>query len=520
MKKMLFFVSIFSIITHYSMSFAQENETFGLIPVKAIHTFSTNEASQLRSSLPQSYDLRDYYSFLPTRSQGKANTCWAIATCSAIETAWTKDGKENVNYLSPKHLVLNHNCRLNGSYTTSQGGNTKMSAAYLSSGEGPVLETQCPYILEDSDFATGNVIIENKEKADLVKEILKFSDSENADITTIKNALYNYGPVVIGMDETLLSNSSFYDNSNHSCYSTTNSGKTHADHAGIIVGWDDTFDKFDNLATKPSNPGAWIVQNTWGEDKNDNGFYYMSYECKTFTTTDATVFKGNIARKDVDYIYQYDKSTGGAFNIIPSGMQNFYIKSSFETTEKETITHVGLYILDANTTVSIEIKSNGTSLAYKTKTYTVPGFYFESINANLSQNTPFDIILHYHHETGARIATGETISTQNTKQQYSGNGTKWYSMSEDNKVFFCTKVLTKKTPNSSNKQIENDDVKIVATTNGLTIQTQKTEPIFIYSATGHLLFHDFSPKKEIHIPASSNQLYIIRVGEKVYKFIK
>ena len=57
MKKILFFVSIFSIITHYSMSFAQENETFGLIPVKAIHTFSTNEASQLRSSLPQSYDF-------------------------------------------------------------------------------------------------------------------------------------------------------------------------------------------------------------------------------------------------------------------------------------------------------------------------------------------------------------------------------------------------------------------------------------------------------------------------------
>jgi hypothetical protein len=75
-------------------------------------------------------------------------------------------------------------------------------------------------------------------------------------------------------------------------------------------------------------------------------------------------------------------------------------------------------------------------------------------------------------------------------------------------------------PTSSQNTTRNAPEKIVATTNDLTIQTQKTEPIFIYSATGHLLFHDFSPKKEIHIPASSNQLYIIRVGEKVYKFIK
>lgn len=55
-----------------------------------------------------------------------------------------------------------------------------------------------------------------------------------------------------------------------------------ADHAVVIVGWDDTYPAENFLEGKqPPADGAWIVRNTWGDSYGLDGYFYLSYYDKT-----------------------------------------------------------------------------------------------------------------------------------------------------------------------------------------------------------------------------------------------
>ena len=52
-------------------------------------------------------------------------------------------------------------------------------------------------------------------------------------------------------------------------------------HDILILGWDDDFPA-GSFASDPGRDGAWICQNTWGEDFADAGIFYVSYEDANF----------------------------------------------------------------------------------------------------------------------------------------------------------------------------------------------------------------------------------------------
>lgn len=73
-------------------------------------------------------------------------------------------------------------------------------------------------------------------------------------------------------------------------------------HAVMIVGWDDDYSK-DNFATttKPSNNGAWLIRNSWGDYFD---YFWMSYE--TYSLVD-TVWVFDMSAEDgLDNNYQLD----------------------------------------------------------------------------------------------------------------------------------------------------------------------------------------------------------------------
>ena len=72
----------------------------------------------------------------------------------------------------------------------------------------------------------------------------------------------------------------------------------------VIVGWDDSYSK-DNFNTDLEGDGAFICQNSWGDNFGENGFFYISYY-------DTNIGTHNVVYTDIentdnyDHIYQSD----------------------------------------------------------------------------------------------------------------------------------------------------------------------------------------------------------------------
>lgn len=100
--------------------------------------------------------------------------------------------------------------------------------------------------------------------------------SNNTD--TLKDNIINNGAIAV------------YYYSIESCYSKdmisycddkdSSLGTSDQPHIVAIVGWDDNYsrDKFDG-SVKPKKNGAWLCKNSWGSDYQDNGYFWISYEC-------------------------------------------------------------------------------------------------------------------------------------------------------------------------------------------------------------------------------------------------
>ena len=72
----------------------------------------------------------------------------------------------------------------------------------------------------------------------------------------------------------------------------------------MILGWDDSFSRF-LFAQTPDQDGAFICQNSWGEDFGDQGIFYVSYADANIAGTAMAYTKIEPA-DNYDRIYQTD----------------------------------------------------------------------------------------------------------------------------------------------------------------------------------------------------------------------
>lgn len=301
------------------------------------------------------FDLRSLINVV-VKNQKSTQECWAFAANTALETNLAL--RENKNYdFSERHMVyatsktfkdgvnnLAHNREV------TSGGNASIAMAYYTSGRGPVLEEDMPFSENESkiylseianktvqkkvsDYIIFPSIEKNKDDdgnityTDVGKKTIYTDTEVQAIRNQIKNHIMNYGAVI-----TMTVSGSGYNNYynydlDYPALYCNNSNLT-PNHQVAIIGWDDNYlvDNF-NQENRPSNPGAYLVLNSYGTDNFKYGCYYISYE-------DVFVEEGlvgviNVDDIDYDNIYQYDE-LGSSTNICVKDKQELYGANVFE----------------------------------------------------------------------------------------------------------------------------------------------------------------------------------------------
>ena len=264
---------------------------------------------------PSRYDLRDLGVVTPIKNQNHYGTCWAFATFGALESDLLfQEGIEKD--FSEDHLANYHGW----DYCYSYGGNALMSVAYLSRGQGPVLDECDPY----PNPGDGNPYCPRDRYIEQAIFIPGITGPQ--DMGILKNAIQKYGALYT----TMLWDNQSYNPDTHTYYY---SGSISANHAVTLIGWDDNFEV-------PGAPdkGAWIVKNSWGANWGENGYFYVSYYDTCFAHLWSVAYKdtGDL-NSGLFEIYQGDLYGPAQFMIHP-------VAVSHVATDPGYITSIGIWM--------------------------------------------------------------------------------------------------------------------------------------------------------------------------------
>ncbi|CAD7774619.1 MAG: Papain family cysteine protease [Candidatus Methanoperedenaceae archaeon GB37] len=311
-------------------------------------------------TLPNRYDLRDEGLLTPIKNQNRYGTCWAFATYGSLESDLLKLAQPAYDF-SENNLVNKHGFDLG----FDDGGNILMSSAYLARGDGPVLESCDPYPNPGGS--------PNCPRVKYIEDIVWLPGRANTnDNQYLKQAVYYHGAVYTSM----YWNGDFY---NRSTYTYYYNGTENANHAVVIVGWDD------NKETQASNPGAWIVRNSWGKGFGEEGYFYVSYYDTAFAFNTNAYF---IDRPDLNNgnftIHQYDEL--GLENALGCG-NTIYGANVFRTNKSQKIEAVSFFAYEpADYEIRIYKNCNnpnnisGSPAITQTGSISEPGYYTIDLN--------------------------------------------------------------------------------------------------------------------------------------------
>lgn len=332
------------------------------------------------SPYPSKFDVRTINRLTSIRDQGDIGACWAFATMGALETGLMPIRDFD---FSEDHISLNHGYNL----TQDQGGDYKMSLAYLTSWKGPILEKEDPY---------GDGMTVHDKKAAIHVQEAKFL--KDKDYEAIKEAVMQYGAVQTSVYSPVLNgdlNSLYYNPETSSMY---NFDDKVPDHDIIIVGWDDNYDA-SNFLIKPPGNGAFIAKNSWGTEFGDKGYYYVSYY-DTNIGTHNVVYSRIDNADNYDKIYQHDELgyvTGLGYMREKAMAANVYTPN-----DNELLKAVGFYALSEGTSYKVYVVTD-----YKDMTsfesmqlvaegqFKRAGYYTVDFNeaVALTKDTPYAVVL-------------------------------------------------------------------------------------------------------------------------------
>lgn len=390
-------------------------------------------------SLPQSYDLRKKGRVCEVKNQGSLSTCWAVAALTAVESSLMP---EEAYVLSPDHM--NHKNSFSG--IGSDGGEYAMAVAYLTAWQGPVLEEQ--------DVYGDDVSPDGLQPVKHVQEV-RFPKAKDYD--RIKEMIYKYGGVESSIYSAMSGSSYFSGYYNKKTNSYCYTGEAKPNHEIVIIGWDDTYSK-ENFTTKVAGDGAFLCQNSWGEEFGDKGSFYVSYYDTNIGVYNVAYTKVE-SNKNYDRIYQSDLC--GWVGHLGYDSEKAFFANVYTTEEEEEIQAAGFYTLGENTEYKVylvkEFKDKyslyNKKLVAEGKVqdagfYTVPFTKKET----LPKGTTFAVMVEIttpgsSYPVAIEFPAGDTTSSVDITDgegyiSYTGNS--WENVEEKQGCNLCLKVYTNK----------------------------------------------------------------------------
>ncbi|MCC8014860.1 MAG: C1 family peptidase [Eubacterium sp.] len=362
----------------------------------------TTSTSKQRIRIPSSYNSDPdgllWYINSP-RDQGKLGSCWAFASTSCMETLRLKqdgnimvDEEEDQSYnFSELHAVLacGNKFLLDDKYGIvgwgiDNGGNMGGYTMYATRNEddnvfvGPAAETDMKYNDDTSEIAAITADeMKNAEAIDYFpgsfsdlyfSSLLDEGDIEDRN-DLIKEYIITYGSVAIAMhcgEKTGDFYEDFAEANGYTLYYEPDFET--ADHAVVIVGYDDDFDASnftDAGLDDPGMDGAFLVKNSWGTEWGNSGYFYMSYASQI---TQICAF-GNLISRDT-YEYEYDYApfyplyTTHTLSYLNSSGKvvaygGIYANNFEKKTEKpEELNKISLYVANGKTRLNFYVDTD------------------------------------------------------------------------------------------------------------------------------------------------------------------
>lgn len=394
--------------------------------------------SDFRGELPSRYDSREEGRKPFVKDQGALGTCWAVAASSALETYFLP---EEQFVFSADHISLQN------SFSGSQkdGGGYGMLMAYLTAWQGPVLEKDDPY---------GDGV--SRDDLAPVKHVQEIQSLKGKDYTAIKKAVYEYGAVQssIYMDlENAFSSSVYYNQLESSYYYN---GEEKSDHDVLIIGWDDNYFA-DRFNAKARRNGAFICQNSWGNEFGEDGVFYISYEDVNIGNH-CIVYTGIEESDNFDRIYQTDLC--GQTGVVGYGDGECYFSNIYTSGGEENLEAVGFYTVGKNTEYEVYVIKDYENMNAFAKQKPLQKGWIEQqgyYTVKLEEAVPLDageryaVVVHVStpdctYPVAMENVAGETTKTVDISDgegYISHSGVIWERVEEKHACNICLKAYTK-----------------------------------------------------------------------------